>query len=90
MARKKRTAGGIATSDVLVSAHHGGNADLFPKILKLHVPAGAKIADVTYGKGVFWQKVNRSKYTLHASDLQTGVDCRDSAVRQRLNGLCRA
>ncbi len=77
LARKKRTAGGIATSDVLVSAHNGGNADLFPKILKLHVPVGASIADVTYGKGVFWQKVNRSKYDLHASDLQTGVDCRD-------------
>ncbi len=41
------------------------------------MPAGSKIADVTYGKGVFWRKVNRSKYTLHTSDLQTGVDCRD-------------
>lgn len=76
-AKRKRTAGGIATSDVLLSAHQGGNADVFPQILELHVPHGAVIADVTWGKGVFWQKVNRSKYTVHATDLQTGVDCRD-------------
>lgn len=74
--RKKRTAGGIATSDLVVSAHNGGNADVFPKLLKLHVPVGSIIADVTWGKGVFWQKVNRSKYTVHATDLQSGVDCR--------------
>ena len=75
--KKKRVAGGIATSDVIVSAYQSGNADVFPKILKLHVPVGSVIADVTWGKGVFWQKVIRSKYTVHATDLQTGVDCRD-------------
>ena len=75
--RKIRRAGGIATSDLVVSAYNGGNADVFPKILKLHVPVGSTIADVTWGKGVFWQKVNRSKYTVHATDLQAGVDCRD-------------
>jgi len=74
---KKRTAGGIATSTVIVSAYQSGNADVFPNILKLHVPPGATIADVTWGKGVFWQKVNRAKYTVHATDLQTGVDCRN-------------
>jgi len=72
----KRVAGGIATTSVVMSAHLGENCDLFPKILALHVPAGAEIADVTYGKGVFWRNVDLSKYTLHASDLQTGVDCR--------------
>jgi len=75
--RKKRTAGGIASTDVIVSAYQSGNADVFPKILKLHVPVGAIIADVTWGRGVFWQKVDRSSYTVHATDLQTGVDCRD-------------
>ena len=75
--KKKRTAGGIATSNLVVSAHQSGNADVFPKILTLHVPVGSVIADVTWGKGVFWQKVDRSKYTVHATDLQTGVDCRD-------------
>jgi DNA modification methylase len=74
--RKKRTAGGIPTSDVNVSAYHCGNADVFPRILELHVPEGSSVADVTYGKGVFWRKVARSRYKLHATDLQMGVDCR--------------
>jgi len=69
-------AGGIATTHVIVSAQTGENCDIFPNILALHVPPGAEIADVTYGKGVFWKNVDLTKYVLHASDLQTGVDCR--------------
>lgn len=72
---KKRKAGGVATSDILLTAHVGGNADLFPKILDLHVPDGAIIADVTYGKGVFWRNVDLRRYTLHPTDIATGVDC---------------
>ncbi|HEY7830750.1 MAG TPA: DNA methyltransferase [Solirubrobacteraceae bacterium] len=70
----RRVQGGVATSDVVLSAHMGRNADLFPSILDLHVPKGAVIADVTYGKGVFWQRVRLDDYIVLASDLQTGVD----------------
>jgi hypothetical protein len=70
----RRVQGGMATSDVVLSANTGGNADLFPSILDLHVPKGAVIADVTYGKGVFWQRVRLEDYVVLASDLQTGVD----------------
>jgi hypothetical protein len=73
---KKRTAGGIATSQLTHTAHVAGNAEVFPQILALHVPAGARIADVTYGKGVFWKGVDLARYELLPSDLQTGVDCR--------------
>ncbi len=73
---KKRLAGGIATSDVTLSAHVAGNADVFPEVLALHVADGAMIADVTFGKGVFWQNVDMSRYQLLATDLKTGVDCR--------------
>lgn len=73
---KRRIQGGIASSDVVVSAHLGGNADLFPKILRLHVPRGAKIADITWGLGVFWKKVPEGEYEVHGSDLKTGTDCR--------------
>jgi hypothetical protein len=72
----RRVQGGIPTSDLVVSASVSGNADVFPKILQLHVPIGARIADVTYGSGVFWKKVDMSKYTLVASDIATGIDCR--------------
>ncbi|MFC7543040.1 hypothetical protein ACFQU2_31205 [Siccirubricoccus deserti] len=47
----KRVQGGVATADVVLSAHAGRNAELFPRILALHVPPGAIIADVTYGQG---------------------------------------
>ncbi|MDZ4262247.1 MAG: site-specific DNA-methyltransferase, partial [Pseudomonadota bacterium] len=72
----KRTQGGIATSNVTMSAFLSGNADVFPQILDLHVPDGAKIADVTYGTGVFWKKVDLTRYELTPSDIGTGVDCR--------------
>jgi hypothetical protein len=39
----------------------GTNADLFPLILKMYIPSGAIIADVTYGKGVFWKNVDTTK-----------------------------
>ncbi|MBL6454767.1 hypothetical protein JMJ55_05490 [Belnapia sp. T6] len=74
--RPKRVQGGSATADVVLSAHGGGNAELFPQILALHVPEGAVVADVTYGQGVFWQRVPPGRYRLLASDLATGTDCR--------------
>jgi hypothetical protein len=73
--RKRRTQGGVARSDVVLSAQINGNAEVFPQVLDLHVPRGARIADVTYGKGVFWQKVDPEAYELVPSDLKTGVDC---------------
>ncbi len=72
-----RVQGGEATTEVVMSAHVGGNADLFPDILRLHVPFGSRIADVTWGKGVFWKKVPVGEYELLASDLKTGTDCRE-------------
>lgn len=74
--RKRKSPAGIATSDVVLSAHIGMNDDLFNTILKLHVPSGSTIADVTYGTGIFWKKVSSADYKLIASDIQTGVDCR--------------
>lgn len=73
---KKRTAGGVPTTNVVTSAYIGSNEDVFPRILALHVPSGSEVADVTYGKGTFWNRVDSSRYRLHPTDLQTGVDCR--------------
>lgn len=90
--RRKRVAGGEATTDLLFSAHVGANADLFPQILDLHVKPEAVIADVTYGLGAFWRNVPAGRYTLLPSDIdvkfadippaiaaviKTGIDCRD-------------
>lgn len=73
---KRKSPDGKTTSDLITSACVGNNADVFPDILKLHVPEGATVADVTYGKGVFWRKVPKGLYKLVASDIVTGVDCR--------------
>ena len=73
----KRVQGGISTSDVIMSAHVGGNADIFWQILRLHVPHGSTVADVTWGKGVFWQKVEDGLYHVRSTDISMGVDCRD-------------
>jgi len=73
---KKRIQGGVSTTDVVMSAYVTGNADVFPQILKLHVPEGSKIADVTYGGGVFWKNVDLNKYELLSSDIANGIDCR--------------
>ncbi len=68
---------GNATTDLVFSAYVGNNAEIFPVILNLHVRKGAKIADITWGKGVFWRKVDTSKYDFYHSDIETGIDCRD-------------
>jgi len=75
--RRRRTQGGVCTSEVTLSAHVGDNSDIFAKILELHVPKGSSVADVTYGKGIFWKKVSPADYRLLPSDISTGVDCRN-------------
>jgi hypothetical protein len=80
-AARRRTQGGIATADVVLSAHTcGGNAELFPKILDLHVSPGAVIADVTYGSGVFWRNIPDGKYRLKPTDIADGIDCRTEST----------
>lgn len=73
----KRIQGGKSTTDLIVSAHLEGNAEVFPNILKLYVPINSKIADVTYGKGVFWKNVAKDDYELSATDVSMGIDCRN-------------
>lgn len=73
---KRRSPRGIATNDLVFSAYVGTNDEVFPQVLSLYVPLGATVADVTYGKGVFWRHVPAGAYNLLATDLASGVDCR--------------
>ena len=74
---KKRTVtNGFPSNDLVLSAHLDGNDSVFSKILSLYVEPGSIVADVTYGKGVFWRNVPEGLYNLRATDIQTGVDCR--------------
>jgi hypothetical protein len=73
--KTRRVANGVATNALIFSAHRATNDEIFPQILSLYVPVGSTVADVTYGKGVFWKKVEPNTYTLKATDLKTGTDC---------------
>lgn len=91
-AKPKRIAGGEPTTDLVFSASVGNNEDLFPRILELHVPRGSVIADVTFGKGVFWKKVPSGRYTVLASDLaakgNAGLLFEDLRIRDNVD--CRS
>jgi len=58
----------------ITTAKIGDNSDLFPGILELYANQGNSIADVTYGKGVFWRKIDTGDYSFLPSDILTGVD----------------
>ncbi len=75
--RPRRIQGGICTSDVVLSAHAADNSKVFPQVLRLHVPKGSTVADVTYGSGIFWKNIPQDEYKLLPTDIETGVDCRN-------------
>lgn len=90
--QKRRVQGGEPSSDLVLSSYVATNEDVFPGILDLHVEKGSLIADITFGKGVFWKNINLSDYIVLPSDIdlkketakmyaalnpRTGIDCRD-------------
>ncbi len=72
---------GSATNELVFSAEVGTNDALFPNILRLYVAKGSKVADVTFGRGVFWKQVPPNTYQLLKSDLRSGTDCRKLPYR---------
>lgn len=71
--KARRVQGGKPTSSVVTSCHLGDNSGIFPSILSLHVPEGSVVADITYGRGVFWKNVRKDSYRVLASDLKIGT-----------------
>jgi hypothetical protein len=64
------------SAEPILTCITGTNADVFPQALRMYVAKGAKVADVTFGNGVFWRNVERTDYDLVPSDIETGVDFR--------------
>jgi hypothetical protein len=62
--------------NVILTAISGDNGDLISNIFKLYVPPKSVVADVTYGKGVFWKHIPKQDYSVLESDLLTGTDFR--------------
>ena len=73
---KRVVRNGVPRNDLVLSAYQAPNEDVFPEVLDLYVPAGSVVADVTYGKGVFWKNVEQGKYRLRPTDITDGTDCR--------------
>lgn len=75
-APKRTVKNGRPSNDLVLSATTGTNEKIFPQILGLYVAPGSIVADVTYGKGVFWKNIPPDRYRLLATDLTDGVDSR--------------
>jgi hypothetical protein len=73
---RRKSPAGTPTNDLVFSAYQGANHAVFPLVLQLYVAPGSRVADVTYGHGVFWKQIPQGTYELLASDLKAGVDCR--------------
>lgn len=58
----------IYTSEV------GDNSDLIAHVAALYLKSGDRIWDVTYGKGVFWRKLDQNKYRVRLSDILCGPE----------------
>jgi hypothetical protein len=50
---------------------HGDNAALMERVAALYFRPGYRIADVTFGKGVFWRRIDTTQYDFYPSDLKT-------------------
>jgi hypothetical protein len=73
---KRRVLNGKPSNDLIFSALQGANNDIFPSVAALYIPKGSIVADITYGKGVFWKNIDKRQYTLKKTDISTGTDCR--------------
>ena len=74
--KKRKSPAGIATNKLVFTAYQGTNEDVFSQLISLYVLPGSTVADVTYGRGVFWKKVPNGQYRLLTTDLSDGIDCR--------------
>src|SRR5690348_17043191 len=58
-----------STSNQCTAVSKGDNADLIAEVARLYLKKGDRIADVTFGSGVFWRQISLEDYDFHRSDL---------------------
>ena len=75
--KKRKSPAGKPTNDLIFSAYNGTNDAVFPHVMSLYVEKGSKVADVTFGQGVFWRSIPEEAYKLFPTDLKDGVDACD-------------
>jgi len=75
--KARKSPKGVATNQLIHSCYQGNNDTVFASVLALYVAKLSRVADVTYGKGVFWKNVPVDDYELLRTDLAVRTDCRD-------------
>lgn len=64
----------------ILTSYQANNDFLFAQVARLYFRPGDRIADVTYGLGVFWRQIDVTQYQFFPSDLLTvperPYDCR--------------
>ena len=58
----------------IYSIYEGNNAALVKEVSDFYISDGQYVADVTWGKGVFWKMVDTSRFYLFPSDIITLKD----------------
>jgi hypothetical protein len=74
---KRKSPAGFTTNDLIFSSYQGTNDEVLPNVLALYVASGSTVADVAFGKGVFWKRIPKNIYNLLPSDLMNGIDSRN-------------
>ena len=74
MIEKRESARHEPTVAPVYSAYVCNNDELIAQVARLYLTDGDRIADVSYGKGVFWRKVDLSRFDFHPSDICTCPD----------------
>ena len=59
---------------MIYTARAGNNNEFFRDILRLYVREGSAVADLTWGRGKFWDGIDRNKYKLVRLDRYTPCD----------------
>jgi hypothetical protein len=62
------------TVPTVLTSYQCNNDFLMAQVARLYFSPGDRIADVTYGSGVFWRGVDLAQYDFHPSDLLTVPD----------------
>lgn len=61
--------GRVIAPSLVMTAHHGRNADMIASVARLYIPDGATVIDATWGKGGFWHRADTGRFRLVGLDL---------------------
>lgn len=59
--------------DVLYSCMEGDSSYVFKRIMDLFCEDGGKVLDMTFGRGVFWKKIEAGRFSVLANDMDPNL-----------------